>query len=67
MMLLGVGHQQALGNYIQAAVVDGGLGGTIKAADYPEGGEGRTTALQTFCIDSTHRNGARPNGRAPTR
>ena len=43
--LLGVSYQQALSNYIQAAVVDGGLGGTISAADYPEGGEGRITAL----------------------
>ncbi len=43
--LLGVSYQQALSNYIQAALVDGGLGGTITAADYPEGGEGRITAL----------------------
>ncbi len=43
--LLGVSYQQALSNFIQAAVVDGGLGGTISAADYPEGGEGRITAL----------------------
>jgi 5'-nucleotidase len=33
---VGVSYQQALRNYI----VDG-LGGTITAADYPEGGEGR--------------------------
>ncbi|MDJ0792237.1 MAG: CHRD domain-containing protein [Acidimicrobiia bacterium] len=38
--LLGVSYQQALSNYIQDA-----LSGTIKAADYPEGGEGRITAL----------------------
>ena len=38
--LLGVSYQQALSNYIQDA-----LGGTISAADYPEGGEGRITAL----------------------
>lgn len=43
--LLGVSYQQALSNYIQATVVDGGLGGTISATDYPEGGEGRITAL----------------------
>ena len=38
--LLGVSYQQALSNYIQDE-----LGGTISAADYPEGGEGRITAL----------------------
>ncbi len=38
--ILGVTYQQALANYI----VDG-LGGTISAADYPFGGEGRITAL----------------------
>ncbi|GBE24093.1 trifunctional nucleotide phosphoesterase protein YfkN precursor [bacterium BMS3Bbin02] len=43
--LLGVSYQQALSNYLQAALVDGGLAGTITAADYPEGGEGRITAL----------------------
>ncbi len=43
--LLGVSYQQALSNYIQAAAIDGGLAGTIAAADYPEGGEGRITAL----------------------
>jgi 5'-nucleotidase len=43
--LLGVSYQQALSNYIQAVVVDGGLGGTITSADYPEAGEGRITAL----------------------
>jgi len=43
--LLGVSYQQALSNYIQAAVVDGGLGGTISATDYPAGGEGRIIAL----------------------
>ncbi len=43
--LLGVSYQQALSNYVQAALVDGGLGGTITTADYPEGGEGRITAL----------------------
>jgi 5'-nucleotidase/UDP-sugar diphosphatase len=42
--LLGVSYQQALSNYIQATVGDGGLAGTISAADYPEGGEGRITA-----------------------
>ena len=37
---VGVTYQQALANYL----VDG-LGGTISAADYPEGGEGRITNL----------------------
>lgn len=40
---LGVTDQQSLANYIQAAAADGGLEGTIAAADYPEGGEGRIT------------------------
>jgi 5'-nucleotidase len=43
--LLGVSYQQALSNYIQATVGEGGLGGTISATDYPEAGEGRITAL----------------------
>jgi 5'-nucleotidase len=38
--LLGVSYQQALSNFIQDE-----LGGAITAADYPEGGEGRITAL----------------------
>lgn len=38
---IGVSYQQALFNYITAPVADGGLGGAITAADYPEGGEGR--------------------------
>jgi 5'-nucleotidase len=37
---LGATSQQALSNYIQD-----GLGGSITAADYPEGGEGRITRL----------------------
>ncbi len=37
---LGTSYQQALSNYIVEA-----LGGTISAAQYPEGGEGRLTAL----------------------
>jgi 5'-nucleotidase / UDP-sugar diphosphatase len=37
---VGFTYQQALSNYI----VDG-LGGTISAADYPSGGEGRITRL----------------------
>ena len=37
---VGISYQQALANYI----VDG-LGGTISAADYPAGGEGRITRL----------------------
>jgi 5'-nucleotidase len=41
--VLGASYQQALSNYIQAATADGGLGGVISAADYPEGGEGRIT------------------------
>ena len=43
--VLGVSYQQALSNYIQAPAGDGGLGGLISAADYPEGGEGRITQL----------------------
>ena len=41
--VLGVSYQQALANFLVAPVADGGLGGTITAADYPEGGEGRIT------------------------
>jgi len=37
---IGVTFQQALANYIQM-----GLAGTITAADYPEGGEGRIVRL----------------------
>jgi 5'-nucleotidase len=37
---VGFSYQQALSNYIQ-----GPLGGSITAADYPEGGEGRITEL----------------------
>jgi 5'-nucleotidase len=40
--LLGVTYQQALANYIEDAA---GLNGTITAADYPFGGEGRITEL----------------------
>lgn len=40
---LGVSYQQALLNYITASTADGGLEGTIAAAAYPEGGEGRIT------------------------
>jgi len=43
--VLGVSYQQALSNYIKAPVADGGLGGLITEADYPEGGEGRITQL----------------------
>ncbi len=42
---LGVSYQQALFNYLTADGADGGLGGVITAADYPEGGEGRITQL----------------------
>ncbi|MCA9811105.1 MAG: 5'-nucleotidase C-terminal domain-containing protein, partial [Candidatus Dadabacteria bacterium] len=42
---IGVVYQQALFNYIIDPVVDGGLGGVISAADYPEGGEGRITTV----------------------
>lgn len=41
---LGVTYQQALANYLTT-----GLGGTITAADYPAGGEGRITCLGTSC------------------
>lgn len=40
--VLGVSYQQALANYLQFPA---GLGGTITAADYPEGGEGRIVRL----------------------
>ena len=40
---LGVVYQRALFNYIVDPVVEGGLGGVISAAEYPEGGEGRIT------------------------
>ena len=40
---LGVTYQQALVNYIEAPVEEGGLGGAITATRYPEGGEGRIT------------------------
>ena len=40
---VGVSYQQALANYITAPTGDGGLGGVITSADYPEGGEGRIT------------------------
>jgi 5'-nucleotidase len=43
---VGVSYQQALANYITD-----GLGGTITAADYPEGGEGRITALEVISVD----------------
>ena len=42
---IGVVYQQALFNYIIDPVVDGGLGGVISAADYPEGGEGHITTV----------------------
>ena len=40
--LLGVTDQRSLFNYMTAPTADGGLGGTVTAAQYPEGGEGRT-------------------------
>lgn len=43
--LVGVSYQQALLNYIVAPTGDGGLGGLITEADYPEGGEGRIIEL----------------------
>jgi 5'-nucleotidase len=43
--VLGVSYQQALSNHIRAATGDGGLGGLISSAQYPEGGEGRITQL----------------------
>lgn len=42
---VGVSYQQALANYIVAPATDGGLEGSITAADYPVGGEGRITVL----------------------
>jgi 5'-nucleotidase len=43
--VLGVSYQQALSNYIQAPTADGGLGGLITEAQYPEGGENRITQI----------------------
>jgi 5'-nucleotidase len=43
--VLGASYQQALSNYLQAAVADGGLGGLITADDYPEGGGDRIARL----------------------
>lgn len=42
---LGVSYQQALFGYISAPSAEGGLEGTITAADYPEAGLGRITSL----------------------
>jgi 5'-nucleotidase len=42
---LGATYQQALTNFIQAPTSEGGLGGVITAADYPEGGEDRITDI----------------------
>jgi len=42
---LGITYKNALIEYIETPVADGGLGGVISAADYPEGGEGRITEL----------------------
>ncbi len=42
---VGVTYQQALYEYLQAPVAEGGLGGLITAADYPAGGEGRIQRL----------------------
>jgi hypothetical protein len=38
-------YQQALSSYIQAPEADGGLGGVIRGADYPVGGEERIVRL----------------------
>jgi 2',3'-cyclic-nucleotide 2'-phosphodiesterase (5'-nucleotidase family) len=43
--ILGTSYQQALADYIQAPAGEGGLGGLISAAQFPEGGEGRITNL----------------------
>jgi 5'-nucleotidase len=43
--ILGTTYQQALADYIQAPAGNGGLGGVISAAQYPEGGEGRIINL----------------------
>jgi hypothetical protein len=42
---VGVTDQQALTQYLVTATADGGLGGTISAADYPVGGKGRIILL----------------------
>lgn len=36
-----VPYQQALATYLTAPVANGGLGGVVRASQYPEGGEGR--------------------------
>ncbi len=57
--LLGVTYQAALANYLQAPTAKGGLGGTITAAQYPEGGEGRITlvnAVSNFSLTLLHNN-----------
>ncbi len=41
--IVGQSYQQSLAGYLQAPAADGGLEGTISAADYPAGGEGRLT------------------------
>ncbi|NEQ32675.1 MAG: bifunctional metallophosphatase/5'-nucleotidase [Leptolyngbya sp. SIO4C5] len=43
---VGISYQQALQNYIEADVAEGGLGGVVTAAQYPEGGEGRLFATE---------------------
>ncbi len=43
---VGVSYQQALENYLKAEVADGGLGGTIAAADYPVVPLGGGTRIQ---------------------
>ncbi|NJL84894.1 MAG: PEP-CTERM sorting domain-containing protein [Leptolyngbyaceae cyanobacterium SM1_1_3] len=43
---VGVSYQQALANYIETGVDQGGLGGVVTAAQYPVGGEGRIFATE---------------------
>ncbi len=40
---VGTTYQQALVNYLTFPTAEGGLGGNVSAADFPEGGEGRIT------------------------
>lgn len=44
---LGVNYGDALRQFIEAPVIDGGLGGVILAADYPTNGQGLIVAIPT--------------------
>jgi len=44
-IILGTSYQQALADYLETSTAEGGLGGTISASAYPQGGEGRIVNL----------------------